>query len=347
MRKLLLLLGLLLALTAPTLAVVPQTYLGDANYATTSTDTTLATTTALTAPRIVTLPYAAGTCIGQSCAPAANQLQILDLAGAITYQNTLTITPQSGETINGNTGSVTLSIANARAYLVPTTGSNWSLSTSGNLVTSGVCPGTGGTATVTITIATPGVITWTAHGMVGACPVVLTTSGALPTGLSASTTYWVVPSSITANTFQLATTVANALAGTAIATSGTQSGTQTGTGGSTLSTGAAANVTGVSLTQGDWDCRSTISHNLGASTSVTIASGSTNTTSATIGTQGGNSVMTNSTAANVMGVAGFDIKIAADRQKLTSTTNVYLVAKDTFTVSTDVAYGNITCRQVQ
>lgn len=345
-KRALLGLGLAFSLTLSALAVVSQTIVGNVAYSVLNTDVNVYTTTAFTAARTWTLPYAAGTCIGQSCQPAANQLTIADLAGAITYQNTLTIAPQSGDTINGNAANVTLSAAGARAYLVPTSGSNWAIETVGDYVTSGICPGSGTTATVTITIATPGVVTWTAHGLTGACPVVLTTSGALPTGLTASTTYWVVPSSITTNTFQLATSVANALAGTAIATTGTQSGTQTGTAGAPLSTATAANVTGVALTQGTWTCYSSVSRVLGASTSVTIASSSNSATSATMGTQGSNAFQNIATAANVMGATGSDTKIANDRVTATGAQNLYLVAKDTFSVSTNVAYGALTCRRI-
>lgn len=78
-------------------------------------------------------------------------------------------------------------------------------------------------STVTITIASPGVITWTGHTLKANDPVMFTTSGALPTGLTASTTYYVVGASITANTFQ----VSSSAGGSAINTSGTQSGTHT------------------------------------------------------------------------------------------------------------------------
>ena len=81
------------------------------------------------------------------------------------------------------------------------------------------------TSTVTITIASPGVVSWTAHGLNTGDRLQLTTTGALPTGLSASTTYWVVK--VDANSFSLATTLANAAAGTKINTSGSQSGTHT------------------------------------------------------------------------------------------------------------------------
>jgi hypothetical protein len=80
-------------------------------------------------------------------------------------------------------------------------------------------------ATATITIATPGVVTWASHGLNTYDTVVFTTSGALPTGVTANTEYFVVK--IDANTFRLSTTYENALAGTYIATSGSQSGTHT------------------------------------------------------------------------------------------------------------------------
>lgn len=80
---------------------------------------------------------------------------------------------------------------------------------------------------VTISIAAPGVVTWAGHGLQTGYQLQLTTTGALPTGLSASTTYYVI--AVDANTFRLATSLANAAAGTAIATSGSQSGTHTAT----------------------------------------------------------------------------------------------------------------------
>ncbi len=80
-------------------------------------------------------------------------------------------------------------------------------------------------STFTVTIATPAVVTNTAHGLYTGESVYLTTSGALPTGLTANTLYYVIR--VDANTFNLATTRANALAGTKINTTGSQSGTHT------------------------------------------------------------------------------------------------------------------------
>lgn len=76
--------------------------------------------------------------------------------------------------------------------------------------------------TFTVTIATPGVFTLTGHGLATGDCVSLTTTGALPTGLSASTNYYVIY--VSANTFRLATSYANALVPTPINTTGSQSG---------------------------------------------------------------------------------------------------------------------------
>ena len=79
-------------------------------------------------------------------------------------------------------------------------------------------------STVTITIASPGVVTWTGHSFVANDVVYLTTTGALPTGLTAATKYYV--RNPAANTFELSATSG----GVSINTSGTQSGVHTGRG---------------------------------------------------------------------------------------------------------------------
>lgn len=79
--------------------------------------------------------------------------------------------------------------------------------------------------TATISIATPCIVTKTAHGLVTGDCISFVTTGALPTGLVADTDYWVIR--IDNDTFNLATTYSNAIAGTKINTSGSQSGTHT------------------------------------------------------------------------------------------------------------------------
>lgn len=74
-------------------------------------------------------------------------------------------------------------------------------------------------STVTITIASPGVVTWSNHGLVNTDRVAFTTTGALPTGITANTAYYVLK--IDDNSFRISTSQN----GTPINTTGSQSGT--------------------------------------------------------------------------------------------------------------------------
>lgn len=78
------------------------------------------------------------------------------------------------------------------------------------------------TATVTVTIASPGVVTWTNHGLSDGDRVQFLSTGAPPTGIDQGSSYHVTGS--TTSTFKLALSPG----GPAINTSGTQSGTHTG-----------------------------------------------------------------------------------------------------------------------
>ena len=78
-------------------------------------------------------------------------------------------------------------------------------------------------ATVTMTIASPGVITWNSHGLTAGVPIVFASTGALPSGITSGVTYYVIAAGLTANSFQIAATPG----GAAIVTTGTQSGVHT------------------------------------------------------------------------------------------------------------------------
>lgn len=78
-------------------------------------------------------------------------------------------------------------------------------------------------ATFTVTVATPAVFTWTTHNLENDTPIMFSTTGALPTGLSANTLYYV--RNKTTSTFQVSTKKG----GGVVSTSGTQSGTHTAT----------------------------------------------------------------------------------------------------------------------
>lgn len=75
---------------------------------------------------------------------------------------------------------------------------------------------------VTVTIASPGVITWNTASPAENTPFVMTTTGALPTGLTANTVYYVKNAGATTSNFSATA------GGTAINTTGSQSGTHSG-----------------------------------------------------------------------------------------------------------------------
>ena len=75
--------------------------------------------------------------------------------------------------------------------------------------------------TFTVTSATPAVITKTNHGFVAGDQVIFTTTGALPTGLTKYTRYYVLSTGLTTSSFRVSTTNG----GSAVNTSGSQSGT--------------------------------------------------------------------------------------------------------------------------
>lgn len=91
---------------------------------------------------------------------------------------------------------------------------------------------------VTMTLASPGVVTWTAHGFSAGQPIVFSTTGALPTGVTAGTTYFVIATGLTTNTFQFSATVGGSAVNTSVSQSGTHFGSKTGT----LPTGLSVNT---------------------------------------------------------------------------------------------------------
>lgn len=126
MKKLALALGLFAALAFPAAAVVTTTSVNNAAYTILPADVIVATgATAFTASRTWTLPSAGATCVGQSCQPPAQALQIIDSGRAVSVAFPLVIAPASGETINGVTTSLTITGAGARVVLIPNSGSNW------------------------------------------------------------------------------------------------------------------------------------------------------------------------------------------------------------------------------
>lgn len=119
---------------------------------------------------------------------------------------------------------------NNRQIVLTATNAIWQGSLFNISVASAAISAYSATATVTTPVATPGVVNWTAHNLAVGDKVSFATAGTLPTGLVAATTYYVSSVGYTANTFQVAATLAAAQAGTgSIAFTGSTSGSVTAT----------------------------------------------------------------------------------------------------------------------
>jgi hypothetical protein len=110
-----------------------------------------------------------------------------------------------------------------------------------------------------------------------------------------------------------------------------------------LSNGVAKNMTSVTLTPGDWDCRGSISFLTNASTTVAVLGGSISLVSNTLPSVVGFFI----DASFATGV-GSAVPIPTTPIVLTAaTTPVYLVAQSNFGVSTQAAYGTLDCRRMR
>ena len=206
----------------------------------------------------------------------------------------------------------------------------------------------GTTTTITVTIASPGVMTWTGHGFSATTPtpVNLTTDGALPTGLVAATNYWTIPPTITTDTFQLATSIANAIAGTAINTSGSQSGTHTGINSAIVANGIGLSPLGISLTAGDWSCTGGARTIPASGTTTQVLGVGINTAVNTIGNVdagNGTNRRVATVGANLVTQAG----TTPSRQLLAATTTVYLATAVSFSISTMTVAAYQECRRMR
>ena len=119
-----------------------------------------------------------------------------------------------------------------------------------------------------------------------------------------------------------------------------------------LTTSVAANVTSISLTAGDWDVNAQVDHLIAASTSITQLNASISLTSATLsGQAGGAGLGTDATAtatfSAMVPTANITQGIMMIRLSIAATTTVFLVAQDTFSLSTVSAFGTIRARRVR
>jgi len=107
----------------------------------------------------------------------------------------------------------------------PTSGQEWGTSIQACDATKCSAAFPSATATVTISNATPAVISWTAHGLAANQGVFFTTTGTLPAPLIPNAEYYVISAGLTANACEVSTSVGGAAVNTTNAGSGTHTGT--------------------------------------------------------------------------------------------------------------------------
>jgi hypothetical protein len=111
-----------------------------------------------------------------------------------------------------------------------------------------------------------------------------------------------------------------------------------------LTNDTTANVTSISLTAGDWDVSGVVAFNPNAATTMTACRGAISTTSATVPTAGNEGYAWQANPGTGLPVA---VATGSARVSLNATTTVYLVARSTFAVNTQSAYGTISARRVR
>jgi hypothetical protein len=111
-----------------------------------------------------------------------------------------------------------------------------------------------------------------------------------------------------------------------------------------LTTATPANITSISLTAGDWDCRGTAAFN--PSSAAQAFQGWINTASAAVPSVASGFGVDSEEATSAI-FLGEELPIAGTRISVASTTTVYLSAQSTFSTGTVGAYGFIGCRRVR
>ncbi len=204
---------------------------------------------------------------------------------------------------------------------------------------------------VTITIATPAVVTWTSHTFVPSsglanytCPINFT--GTPPTGIAVGTNYYIIGSTVSGDTFQIADTSAHALAGTnKINTTGSDGGT-TAYIGNLATTNNVFPAAGLSLVAGDWDCTELAEYQELTTLTVSRWAHGINPASGTalgsIGTFQDNRIVSGAVGAFNQYQTGPVVQ-----ENISATTTVFQTVSASFTVGTMNIGGFLRCRRMR
>lgn len=199
-----------------------------------------------------------------------------------------------------------------------------------------------GPGTVTISIASPAVISDAGSaGLTIGAAINFTTTGALPTGLSAGTNYYIIATGFNSGTsFQISATPG----GAAINTSGTQSGTHTRVSGLTTTHDTYQTVCAIILTAGDWDIWGTVRHSTVGVTGATTDLYGVITTTHNSNTGFIATTVNDDQASYASGVTRTSPN-GVGRISIASTTTYYLIVYQSFTSGNGTARANLAARR--
>jgi hypothetical protein len=113
-----------------------------------------------------------------------------------------------------------------------------------------------------------------------------------------------------------------------------------------LTTATPANITSMGLTAGDWDCHAMIGTAAAATTTSTETVGMISLVSATLGVANTSSFDFPFTKA-VGASPQVNVPMGVMRFSFAAPTTIFLVVESFLAVSTNAAYGNITCRRAR
>lgn len=196
---------------------------------------------------------------------------------------------------------------------------------------------------VTISIASPAVVSYTASQVSTGVGVFFTTTGSLPTGLLPNTNYYAIR--IDANSFSLATSVANAHAGIAVNTSGSQSGTHTCYIGVRMANNVPTDMMGLMIPAGVWAFSGTGWHTgVGGATPSLICAAITATSGATPSYYNGSYYLNGITA---VANAQLSVGTATWIYSFSSPTIIYFTLRTAFTAGGyNIGNGCLNCTRI-
>lgn len=157
---------------------------------------------------------------GGSCGTTFNTFTMTSATPAVFTKTSHALTAGT-EIVLNTTGALYTGLTEGASYYVATVPSanTFTVTTQSTGTTFTLTP-TAGVA-FTVTAASPAVFTKSSHGLTAGTTIKLTTTGSLLTGLNTTTTYYVISSGLSTNSFRVSTTSG----GSAVNTSGSQSGT--------------------------------------------------------------------------------------------------------------------------